>query len=95
MSRICQITNKTVISGNNVSHAVNRTKRKFLPNLQISRMNSEGLGRMVKLRTSTSAIRTIDFKGGLDEYLLTTPNRKLSADAKKLKRKLLKNKASA
>ncbi len=95
MSRVCQITQKRAMSGNNVSHAVNRTKRRFLPNLQVSRNASEGLGKTIKLRASTKAIRTIDAKGGLDAYLLTTPNRKLSDEAKKLKRKLLKAKAAS
>ncbi len=81
------------MTGNNVSHAVNRTHRRFLPNLQTSRVVSEGLGRTLRLSTTTKAIRTIDIKGGFDEFLLSTSNRKLSAEAKKLKRKLLKVKA--
>lgn len=95
MSRVCQLTNKGVMSGNNVSHAVNRTRRRFLPNLQVSRVPSEGLGRVLRLRTCTNALRTIDIKGGLDNYLLTTPNRKLSDEAKKLKRRLIKANAKA
>ncbi|MFK7867064.1 MAG: 50S ribosomal protein L28 [Alphaproteobacteria bacterium] len=96
MSRVCELTNKGVMTGNNVSHAVNRTRRRFLPNLQVTRVQSEGLGRVIKMRTSTRALRTIDIKGGFDAFLMETSNRKLSPQAKKLKRQLLKaNKAKA
>ena len=64
MARRCEITGKGVMSGNNVSHAVNRTRRRFLPNLQNNTLQSDILGEGVRLKLSTKAIRTIDFKGG-------------------------------
>ena len=96
MARRCMITGKGVMSGNNVSHAVNKTRRRFLPNLQSSSLMSDILGEPVRLRLSTRGQRTVEFKGGLDNFLLTTPNRKLTDDALKLKRRILrKSKAAA
>ena len=86
MSRRCMITGKGVLTGNNVSHAHNKTRRRYLPNLQNTSILSDVLGQMVRLRVTPSAIRTIDHKGGLDAYLLGTPNRKLTLEAKRLKR---------
>ena len=89
MSKRCQITGKGVMSGNNVSHAKNRTRRRFLPNLQRTSMNSEILGRDVTLRVSTSAIRTVEKHGGLDAFLLQARNAELADDARALKREIL------
>ncbi len=89
MSKRCQITGKGVMSGNNVSHAKNRTRRRFLPNLQRTSMNSEILGRDVTLRISTSAIRTVEKHGGLDAFLLQARNVELADDARALKREIL------
>ena len=89
MSKRCQITGKGVMSGNNVSHAKNRTRRKFLPNLQRTSMSSEILGRNVSLRVSTSAIRTIEKHGGLDSFLLQARNAELADDARSLQREIL------
>jgi large subunit ribosomal protein L28 len=69
MARVCAVTGKKVLSGNNVSHANNKTRRRYLPNLQVTALMSEALGRPVRLRLSTNAIRTIEFHGGLDAYL--------------------------
>jgi large subunit ribosomal protein L28 len=88
MSRRCQITGKGVLTGNNVSHANNRTRRRFLPNLQDSSLLSDVLGVPVRMRLSTRAIRTIEQKGGIDAYLLGTPDGRLSVDAKALKRRV-------
>jgi large subunit ribosomal protein L28 len=88
MSRRCQITGKGVLSGNNVSHANNRTRRRFLPNLQESSMLSDLLGTDVKLRMSTRAIRTVERNGGIDAFLLSTPNRRLPEAALTVKRRL-------
>ena len=85
----CQLTGKTYQSGNNVSHAKNRTKRRFLPNLQNISFLSEKLGKKIQLRVATSAIRTVEKKGGLDDFLVTTPNSKLPNKAKKLKKTIL------
>ena len=90
MARRCMITGKGVLTGNNVSHAHNKTRRRFLPNLQTTSLLSETLGEMVRLRLTASAQRTIDYKGGLDAYLLGTTNRKLPQEALKLKRRILR-----
>ena len=89
MSRKCIITGKAVQVGHNVSHANNKTKRRFLPNLQQISLLSDTLGR-VPLRVSTAAIRTIDKKGGIDAFLRATPDRKLSAEGLRLKRRIEK-----
>jgi large subunit ribosomal protein L28 len=88
MAKRCQITGKSVMSGNNVSHANNRTRRRFLPNLQTTRMHSEILGRKVNLRVSTSAMRTVEKHGGLDAFLLQARNAELADEARDLKREI-------
>ncbi|HXS42590.1 MAG TPA: 50S ribosomal protein L28 [Stellaceae bacterium] len=93
MARRCIITGKGVQVGNNVSHANNKTKRRFLPNLQSSAVLSDALGHAVRLRLSTRAIRTIEHNGGLDAYLLDTPDSKLTSDARRLKRRVEQAKA--
>ncbi|MEL0019484.1 MAG: 50S ribosomal protein L28 [Rickettsiales bacterium] len=94
MARRCMITGKGVLSGNNVSHAHNKTRRRFLPNVQTTSLLSDTLGEMVRLRLTVSALRTIDFKGGLDAFLLGTPNRKLPAEALKIKRRIQRRAAA-
>ena len=89
MSMKCQLTGKTFQSGNNVSHAKNRTRRRFLPNLQNISFISEKLGRSIRLKVATSAIRTVEKKGGLDEYLLSASNTELPPEALKIKKKIL------
>ncbi|CAI8371396.1 MAG: 50S ribosomal protein L28 [Alphaproteobacteria bacterium UBA4588] len=89
MSKRCQITGKGVMSGNNVSHAKNRTRRRFLPNLQQTSMSSEILGRSVSMRVSTSAIRTVEKHGGLDIFLLQARNSELADEARALKREIM------
>ncbi|WP_259780837.1 50S ribosomal protein L28 [Aestuariispira ectoiniformans] len=95
MSRRCMITGKGVQSGNNVSHAINKTRRRFLPNLQTTSLQSDVLGEPVRLRLSTRALRTIESKGGLDAFLLGTPNRKLPEEARRIKRRIQKRAATA
>ena len=90
MARRCAFTGKGVMSGNNVSHANNKTRRRFLPNIQQTAMFSDALGRMVRLKLSTRAIRTIEHNGGLDAFLLSTPDRKLGLEAVRLKRQIRK-----
>ena len=90
MSRRCQITGKGVLSGNNVSHANNKTRRRFLPNLQESSMLSDILGASVHMRVSTRGLRTIEHNGGIDAFLLSTPNRRLPPEAQVIKRRLLR-----
>ena len=89
MSMKCQLTGKTFQSGNNVSHAKNRTRRRFLPNLQNITFISEKLGRSIRLRVAASAIRTVEKKGGLDEYLLNASNTKLPPEALRIKKQIL------
>ena len=86
MSRICELTGKGRLVGHNVSHANNKTKRTFLPNLQNVTLLSETLGQGVKLRVSTSGIRSVEHVGGLDNWLAKTSNEKLSLRARRLKR---------
>ena len=88
MSRRCQITGKGVLTGNNVSHANNKTRRRFLPNLQTTSLLSDVLGLSVSMRLSTRAIRTVERNGGIDAFLLATPNRRLPAEALALKRRI-------
>lgn len=88
MSRRCEITGTTVQTGNNVSHANNKTRRRFLPNLQSSRLQSDVLGSPVRMRIAASTLSTIERKGGLDAYLLATPDRKLTDEAQSLKRRI-------
>ena len=93
MSRRCQITGKGVLSGNNVSHANNKTRRRFLPNLQETSMLSDVLGSSVHMRLCTRAMRTVERNGGIDAFLLTTPNRKLPEAALVLKRRIARARA--
>ena len=84
MSRRCQFTGKGVQSGNNVSHANNKSRRRFLPNMQHTSLLSDILGTTIRVRLTTHAIRTIEHNGGLDAFLLTTPNRNLPDEAQVL-----------
>lgn len=88
MSRRCEITGKGVLSGNNVSHANNKSRRRFLPNLQVTSLLSDILGTEVRMRVSTRAIRTIEHNGGIDAFLLGTPNSKLTEEGLMLKRRI-------
>jgi large subunit ribosomal protein L28 len=88
MSRRCSITGKGALVGHHVSHANNKTKRRFLPNLQTISLLSDALRGPVRLRLSTQAIRTIEHNGGLDPYLLGMPDARLSAEARRLKRRI-------
>jgi large subunit ribosomal protein L28 len=90
MSRVCELTGKGRQVGNNVSHANNKTKRTFLPNLQNVTLMSDSLGKSVKLRVSTHGLRSVEHVGGLDNWLMKTSDEKLSANARKLKRELRK-----
>lgn len=88
MARECDITGKKVMSGNNVSHANNKSRRTFAPNLQEASFLSESLGKKVRLRVSTSGLRTVEKNGGIDAFLKTTPDRKLTTTARRLKRQI-------
>jgi large subunit ribosomal protein L28 len=95
MSRICELTGKGRMTGHNVSHANNKTKRVFLPNLQNVTLMSEKLDRSFKFRVSTHGLRSVEHNGGLDNWLLKTSDEKLSANALKVKRELVKAQAAA
>jgi large subunit ribosomal protein L28 len=90
MSRVCELTGKGRQVGNNVSHANNKTKRVFLPNLQDVTLISDALERSVKLRVSTHGLRSVEHVGGLDNWLMKTSDEKLSLKARKLKREVSK-----
>jgi large subunit ribosomal protein L28 len=90
MARRCAITGKSVQTGNNVSHANNKTRRRFLPNLQDTTLLSDALGQLVRLRLTTHAIRTIEHNGGLDTYLLAMSDGKLPVEGRRLKRRIAK-----
>jgi len=90
MARRCDFTGKGVQTGNNVSHANNKTRRRFLPNLQDVSLMSDVLGTTVQLRLSTRAIRTVEKRGGIDAYLLSTSSEKLGTKARELKRRIKK-----
>ena len=88
MSRVCELTGKTVMSGNNVSHAMNKTRRRFLPNLQQVSLLSEILGRALKFRISANALRSVEHNGGIDAFLLKAKDGQLSSKALKLKKQI-------
>ena len=88
MARKCPVTGKGVQVGHNVSHSNVKTKRRFLPNLQTISLLSDAVG-SVRLRLSTAAIRTIEFKGGIDAFLKATPDNKLSPEIRRLKRRVM------
>jgi len=88
MARRCELSGKGVMSGNNVSHALNRTRRKFLPNLCNVTLMSEVLGRNVKLKVSAHALRTVEHRGGLDAYLLKAKDTDLSVRALSVKKEI-------
>ncbi|MEM6414832.1 MAG: 50S ribosomal protein L28 [Pseudomonadota bacterium] len=90
MARRCELTGVGPMSGNNVSHANNRTKRRFLPNLCDVTLHSDKLGRGVKLRITAAALRTVDHVGGLDAFLTKADEQVLSQTARKVKRELAK-----
>lgn len=91
MSRVCELTGKGPMTGNNVSHANNKTRRRFLPNLNDVSLVSEKLGRTYSLRISAAALRSVDHRGGLDAYLAKAKDVELSDRALKIKRELSKD----
>ncbi len=89
MTRRCELSGKSVMVGHNVSHANNKTKRRFLPNLQDSSVLSDILGHSISLRLTPRAIRTIEHNGGIDSYLLGRGNTKLTPEMQALKRRVV------
>ena len=90
MSRACELTGKAVLTGNNVSHANNKTRRRFLPNLCNVTLISDALGQRFRLRVSAHALRTVEHRGGLDAFLMKASETDLSQRAKLLKRQIAK-----
>lgn len=95
MSRVCELTGKGPMTGNNVSHAKNRTRRRFLPNLNDVTLTSEVLGRGYSLRISAAALRSVDHRGGLDAFLAKAKDAELSDRALKIKREIAKQDGAA
>ena len=90
MARRCELSGKAVLTGNNVSHAKRRTRRRFMPNLSNVTLQSETLKKGVRLTVSASALRTVEHRGGLDAYLLKARDDELSLKARRLKRDIAK-----
>lgn len=90
MSRACELTGKAVMSGNNVSHANNKSRRRFLPNLCDVTLMSEALGQSFRLRVSAAALRSVEHRGGLDKFLLKASSNDLSQRARLLKKQIAK-----
>ena len=86
MTKQCELTGIKISYGNNVSHAHNKTKRNFIPNLQRKNIYSDILNQMVRLKISTKAMKSIECAGGFDKYIVLMPNNKLSSKALKLKK---------
>ncbi|MCQ8783866.1 50S ribosomal protein L28 [Mangrovibrevibacter kandeliae] len=95
MPRACELTGKAVMSGNNVSHANNKTRRRFLPNLVQVTLLSDALGQKVRLRISAAALRSVEHRGGLDAFLVKADEKELSQRARLLKRQIAKKVAGA
>ena len=91
MSKVCEISGKKPMSGNNVSHANNRTKRRFIPNLQNVQLYSGTLQKYINLNITIRTMKTVEKNGGLDSYLIKTSNRNLADTAIKIKKQILKN----
>jgi large subunit ribosomal protein L28 len=94
MSRRCELTGKSPMVGNNVSHANNKTKRRFLPNLNEVSLASDTLSQTYRLRISASALRSVDHRGGLDAFLAKADEAELSPKALKIKRDIAKAQAA-
>ena len=95
MSRRCMVTGKSVMVGNNVSHANNKTKRRFLPNLCQVTLISDALGQRYRLRVSAAALRSVEHRGGLDAFLIKASENELSMRARLLRRQIVKKTAEA
>ena len=95
MARRCELTGKAVQSGNNVSHANNKTRRRFLPNLSQVTLMSEALGSTVSLKISSHALRSVEHRGGIDKFLAAARDSELSPKALKLKHQIAKKVAAA
>ena len=93
MSKICELTGKKPAKGHNVSHANNKTKRRFLPGIKKVKFKSDLLKKSIKFNVSNSALRTVDYKGGIDKFLKSAKSFRLSKKAKKLRVKIISKNA--
>ena len=89
MAKVCELTGKRPMSGNTVSHSNNKTKRKFYPNLKKVSLRSELLNKNISFKISTRALKAVDFRGGIDEFLIRAKNAKLALRVKKIKKQIL------
>ena len=94
MSRRCTVTGKGVMSGNNVSHAQNKTRRRFIPNVQDVNVFSDAMQKMVRIRVSAAGLRTLDHKGGLDAFVMSTAPTKLTPELRRVRTQVEKALAS-
>ncbi len=95
MARRCALTGKGVLTGNNVSHSNIKSRRRYLPNIQVTTLLSETLGETVRVKVAASTIRTVEHRGGLDAYLMSAKASELPAELRRLKRRVEKAKAEA
>ena len=89
MAKVCELTGKRPMSGITVSHSNNKTKRKFYPNLKKVSLRSELLNKNISFKISTRALKAVDFRGGIDEFLIRAKNAKLALRVKKIKKQIL------
>ena len=89
MANLCELTGKRPMSGNNVSHSNNKTKRKFFHNIKKVTLRSEILNKNIRFKISTRALKAVDFRGGIDEFLIRAKNAKLALRVKKIKKQIL------
>lgn len=94
MSRVCELSGKGPMTGNTISHANNKSRRRFLPNLNEVTLISDVLGQSFKLRISAAALRTVDHRGGLDAFMAKAKDSELSANALKIKKEIAKAQAA-
>lgn len=94
MSRVCELTGKGPMTGNTISHANNKSRRRFLPNLNEVTLISDVLGQSFKLRISAAALRTVDHRGGLDAFMAKAKDTELSTNALKIKKEIVKAQAA-
>jgi len=95
MARRCALTGKGVLAGNNVSHSNIKSRRRYLPNIQVATLMSETLGETVRLKLAASSIRTVEHRGGLDAFLMSTKAAELPTELRRLKKRIEKAKAEA
>lgn len=94
MARRCAVTGKGVLTGNNVSHSNIKSRRRFLPNLQVASLMSDSLNQTVRVRLSTHGLRTVEHQGGLDAFLVATADSRLTPELRRIKRRVIQAQAA-